>query len=80
MYLNKAFKEKVANVGSKGTKCKKSQSKVTVWKGRWPRKGKPSKTRAKTATSKKESPVVEESNGIFLPTTSSSNDENDKDV
>ena len=34
--------------------------------------------RPKTATSKKESPVVEES--LFLPATSSSNDEDDKDV
>ena len=30
VYLNKHFKEKVANVGSKGTKHRNSKSKVTV--------------------------------------------------
>ena len=34
VYLNKHFKEKVANVGSKGTKYRNSKSKVTVRKGR----------------------------------------------
>ena len=30
VYLNKAFKEKVEHVGSKGTKCRRNKSKVTV--------------------------------------------------
>ena len=78
VYLNKAFKQKVANVGSKGTKRRGSKSKVTVQKGRRSRKGKPSKKKSKTVKSKKESSAVDES--FLLLATSSSSDENDKDV
>ena len=77
VYLNKAFKEKVAHVGSKGTKCRRKKSKVTVRKGRRSRKGKPSKTK-KTAISKRHSSLVEET--LFLLATSSSSNEDDKDV
>ena len=71
-YLNKHFKEKVANVGSKETKCRNSKSKVTVQKGRQSRKGKCPKT------SKKQTPVVE--GPLILPDSSSSHNEDDKDV
>ena len=71
VYLNKHFKEKVANVGSKGTKHR-SKSKVTVQKGRRSRKGKYPKT------SKKQTPVVEEP--LILLDSSSSHNEDDKDV
>ena len=72
VYLNKKFKEKVANVGSKGTKHRNTKSKVTVWKGRQFRKGKHPKT------SKKHSPVVEEP--LMLPDSWSFLSEDDKDV